>query len=74
MTTMVRAPAKTSDGYCLAKCERILKDSWGKEMIEVIALHGTPWSDASHGGWCPTNRARFYPDQLVVERTEPDNG
>ena len=50
MTTIVRAPAKTYDGYCLAKCERILKDSWGKEMIEVITLHGTPWSDASHGG------------------------
>ena len=72
MTTIVRAPAKTPDGYCLAKCERILKDSWGKEMIEVIALHGTPWSDASHGGWCPTNRARFYPSHLTLERTEAD--
>lgn len=72
MKTIVRAPAKTYHGYCLAECKRIVKDTRGREMIEVRALHGTPWSDASHGGYCPTATARFYPDQLTIERLDPD--
>ncbi len=34
-------------------------------MFEVEALHGDPWDDWSHEGWCPTNKRRFYPEHLI---------
>lgn len=70
MSTIVRAPCKNYHGYCLAECVRVLHDTYGQPTIEVRALQGSPWSDASHGGYCPTNTASFYPDQLVVEKLD----
>jgi len=74
MGTIVRAPCTNYHGYCLAECQRITRDTWGQPMIEVRALNGTPWDDASHGGYCPTATAKFYPEHLVAERMEAIDG
>lgn len=70
MKIIVRAPAKTYDGYCLAECMRVLSNVRDEPVIEVRALSGTPWSDVSHGGYCLTNTKKFLPSQLIVERIE----
>lgn len=66
---IVKAPCTSYEGYCLAECERVVKDTWGQPMVEVRALHGTPWTDAGWFGFSPTNRAKFYPEHLTKVET-----
>lgn len=66
---IVKAPCTNYHGYCLAECVGITADAWGQLMIEVRALHGTPWTDAGFFGYTPTNRAKFYPEHLTKVET-----
>lgn len=66
---IVKAPCFSYEGYVLAECERVVKDTWGQPMVEVRALHGTPWTDAGWFGFSPTNRAKFYPEHLTKVET-----
>jgi hypothetical protein len=66
-----RAPCRNYHGYCLVKIVGETKDVRGRDMVIVEALHGNPWDDASHGGWVPTNRRRFYPEHLTLNETTP---
>lgn len=60
-----RVPCRSYSGYCLAEIVGSVKDLRGQMMFEVEALHGDPWDDWSHEGWCPTNKRRFYPEHLI---------
>ena len=58
------APARNYDGKVAVKVTRILSDSRGQPMWEVEALEGYPWDNAGMWGWSPTNKRKFYSEQL----------
>lgn len=58
------APARNYHGKVLVFVEGDATDTRGQRMIRVRAVVGNPWDDCSHGGWCPTNTRKFYPEQI----------
>lgn len=59
-----KVPCRNFEGYTIARIVRETTDRHGQKVVEVEALKGNPWSEYSHGGWCQTNKRRFYPEAL----------
>ena len=59
--TIVKAPCKNYSGWAYAEIERV-----GEQSCTVRALFGNPWTEFSHGGYCPTNRRNIYIEMISL--------
>lgn len=66
---IVKAPARSYDGFVLAKVVGVSTDTRGRLMYRVEALQGEPWDDAGMFGWSSTNARKFYPCALELSET-----
>ena len=60
----IYAPARNFEGKVEVKVVAICYDTRNQPMWKVEALAGFPWDEAGMFGWSPTNKAKFYPEQL----------
>ncbi len=65
--TIVKAPCKNYSGWAYAEIERV-----GEQSCTVRALFGNPWTEFSHGGYCPTNRRNIYIENLDANLRKED--
>lgn len=64
---IVKAPCTNYGGWTYAEVERV-----GEQSCTVRALFNSPWTEFSHGGYCPTNRRNVYTEYLDANLRKED--
>jgi hypothetical protein len=65
---IVKAPCGNNySRFAYAEVERV-----GEQSCTVRALFGFPWTEFSHGGYCPTNRRNIYIENLDANLRKED--